>query len=215
MKKLLTILAVLTLSFSLVACNNNENKDNNKPPVENVVPGGDVEQGGELDENDPGVPEVPEVSAEMHDLVTALVGSVAEDKMFMGMEAVITKDTATTDLGLTAEQFEAMIADSVKYDPPMIPAFHSLSVVKVKEGQDVATVKDLIFNNINHRKWVCTGAEKVLVADSGNYIMLVLSTPDLCTDLYEGLKTKFGAENVGEALQRDGEPPYEEFVDEL
>ena len=214
MKKLLMILAVLVLSFTLVACDNNTNNDVNNDVnqgEENVLPGEDVNQGEELPGedvpvDDPGLEEMPTVSSEMETLVNDLVATVGQDKMFMGMMMPIVKDGAQSDLGLTAEDFEAKIVDSVKFDPPMIPANHSLCIVKVKEGEDVAAVKQAIFDNADYRKWICAAAEKVLVADSGNYVMLVMSTPDVCSNLYSALQTKFGAENVGAALERDGEP---------
>ena len=217
MKKLLMILAVLVLSFTLVACDNNTNNDVNNDVnqgEENVLPGEDVNQGEDVTVEDPGLEDMPVVSTEMETLVNDLVATVGEENMFMGMMMPIVKEGAVSDLGLTEEQFETMIEDSVKFDPPMIPANHSLCIVKVKEGEDVAAVKQAIFDNADYRKWICAAAEKVLVADSGNYVMLVMSTPEVCSNLYSALQTKFGAENVGAALERDGEPApnYEEAM---
>lgn len=222
MKKLLMILAVLVLSFTLVACGNNTDNDVTPNPnqgEEVVLPGEDVNQGEEVPDEDitvedPGLEEMPAVSEELETLVNDLVAIVGEENMFMGMMMPIVKDGAESDLGLTGEDFEAKIADSVKFDPPMIPANHSLCIVKVKDGEDVAAVKQAIFDNADYRKWICAAAEKVLVADSGNYVMLVMSTPEVCSDLYSALQEKFGTENVGAALERDGEPApvYEEVM---
>ena len=211
MKKVLMVLAVLALSFSLVACNNGKNNDvnqgNNNSQIENNVPGEDVEQGENnlpnegLDENG-----MPAVSEEMESLVNDLVTTVGEGNMFVGMATRLTGIEAPADLGITEEEFNAKIADAVKYDPMMMPTKHSLCIVKVKDGEDVAAVKEEIFNNADYRKWICTAAEHVLVADSGNYVMLVMSTPEICDNLFAALQIKFGTENVGTALRRDGEP---------
>lgn len=190
MKKLLMILVVLVLCIALVACGNKEDKQKEKFVL-------DVE------------------NAEA--LVNDLVEIVGAENMFMGMFQPLTSAEAPTDLGLAEEDFEAKIVDAAKYDPPMIPAFHSLCIVKVKDGEDVAAVKQTIFDNANYRKWVCSAAEKVLVADCGDYVMLVMSTPEVCNNLYAALQTKAGAENVGEALVRDGEPApnFDEVMEDV
>ena len=190
MKKLLMILVVLVLCVALVACGNKEDKQKERFVL-------DVE------------------NAEA--LVNELVGIVGEENMFFGMMMPLGAVEAPNDLGLTEEEFNAKVDHAVKYDPPMIPANHSLCIVKVKEGEDVESVKQAIFENANYRKWICAAAEKVLVADCGDYVMLVMSTPELCENLYAALKTKAGAENVGEALVRDGEPApnFDEVMEDV
>ena len=192
MKKLLMILVVLVLVLcvALVVCGNKEDKQTERF-VLNVE------------------------NAEA--LVNELVGIVGEENMFFGMMMPLGAVEAPNDLGLTEEEFNAKVDHAVKYDPPMIPANHSLCIVKVKEGEDVASVKQAIFENANYRKWICAAAEKVLVADCGDYVMLVMSTPELCENLYAALKTKAGAENVGEALERDGEPApnFDEVMEDI
>ena len=114
----------------------------------------------------------------------------------------IDREAAWNDLGLEAEVFDAKIVDSVKSESMMMPSNHSLCIVEVKAGEDVASVKDAIFKNANPRKWICANADKVLVVDSGDIVMLVMSTEENCTNLYNAFAGHFGAANVGAKLER-------------
>lgn len=114
----------------------------------------------------------------------------------------IDKEAAMSDIGLSADVFEAKIVDSVKSESMMMPSNHSLCIVEVKAGEDVAAIKDTIFKNADPRKWICANADKVLVVDSGNIIMLVMSTEENCTNLYNAFADHFGAANVGAKLER-------------
>lgn len=114
----------------------------------------------------------------------------------------IDREAAWSDIGLEAEVFDAKIADSVKSESMMMPSNHSLCIVEVKAGEDVASVKDAIFKNADPRKWICANADKVMVVDSGNIVMLVMSTEENCTNLYNAFADHFGAANVGAKLER-------------
>lgn len=114
----------------------------------------------------------------------------------------IDREAAWNDLGLEAEVFDAKIVDSVKSESMMMPSNHSLCIVEVKAGEDVASVKNAIFTNANPRKWICANADKVMVVDSGNIVMLVMSTEENCTNLYKAFADHFGAANVGAKLER-------------
>lgn len=114
----------------------------------------------------------------------------------------IDSEAAWNDLGLEADVFTAKIVDSVKSESMMMPSNHSLCIVEVKAGEDVAAIKNAIFTNANPRKWICVNADKVLVVDSGNLVMLVMSTEENCTNLYNAFADRFGAANVGAKLER-------------
>ena len=107
-------------------------------------------------------------------------------------------------IGLDATQFADYVADSFCSEPAISPANHSLCVIEVKDGVDVAEVKQLVFDHANPAKWVCMSAEQVLVVESGNYIMLVMSDAATCDALYQAFSDHFAGE-VGEKLTRVGE----------
>ncbi len=140
-------------------------------------------------------------SAAMKSLVDEL-NTKANVQVNAPFDMKIDREAAFNDIGLEADVFDAKIADSVKSESMMMPSNHSLCIVEVKAGEDVAAVKDEIFKNANPRKWICVNADKVMVVDSGNYVMLVMSTEENCTNLYNAFADHFGAANVGAKLER-------------
>lgn len=160
-----------------------------------VTPDEPVEEPGEEDV-DPMM-----TSTAMKTLVDKL-NTTANVQVNAPFDMKIDREAAWNDLGLEAEMFDAKIVDSVKSESMMMPSNHSLCIVEVKAGEDVASVKNAIFTNANPRKWICANADKVLVVDSGNIIMLVMSTEENCTNLYNAFADHFGAANVGAKLER-------------
>ena len=140
-------------------------------------------------------------SAAMKTLVDKL-NTTANVQVNAPFDMKIDREGAFNDIGLEAEVFDAKIVDSVKSESMMMPSNHSLCIVEVKAGEDVASVKNDIFTNANPRKWICANADKVMVVDSGNIIMLVMSTEENCTNLYNAFADHFGAANVGAKLER-------------
>ncbi len=140
-------------------------------------------------------------STAMKTLVDKL-NTTADVQVNAPFDMKIDREGAFNDIGLEAEVFDAKIVDSVKSESMMMPSNHSLCIVEVKAGEDVASVKNEIFTNANPRKWICANADKVMVVDSGNIVMLVMSTEENCTNLYNAFVDHFGAANVGAKLER-------------
>ena len=51
-------------------------------------------------------------------------------------------------------------------------------------SQEVEALKDEISKGINLRKWVCVSAEKAVIANCGNTIVMVMSTVAIADDVY-------------------------------
>lgn len=153
-------------------------------------------------------PDIPDeddylVSAEMEALLNDLV-TKSEVQFPMPGSSKIILANAPTFVGLSEDLFSKYVVDSVVYEPMISPATNSLCIVKLSEEADMPTLKQTVLDNSNPAKWICTGAEKCLVIESGRYIMLVMSTPENCEALKTAFVEHFGAENVGEALTKDG-----------
>ena len=121
---------------------------------------------------------------------------------------------APTFVGLSEQLFTQYVTDSIVYEPMISPATSSLCIVKVSDEANVSDLKQEVIDNANPRKWICTGAEKCLAIDSGNYILLIMSTPDNCEAMKNAFTKHFGADNVGEALTKDG-VPAQDFGDDF
>ncbi len=151
-------------------------------------------------------------STEMQTLVDTLITNSGVQFAMPGSMKILLAN-APTFVGLSEDLFTANVVDSIVYEPMISPATSSLCIVKLSEEADIATLKQTVLDNSNPAKWICTGAEKVLVMESGRYIMLVMSTPENCDALKTAFTNHFGAENVGEALTKDGVAAEDPFAD--
>lgn len=81
---------------------------------------------------------------------------------------------------------------------------YSSFLMRVEDGADIDAIKEAIINGINPRKWICVGADKVIVTSSGNIIYMVMSADRLvpAEELYNAFAEVAGT--VGEKLVRDG-----------
>lgn len=85
----------------------------------------------------------------------------------------ITSDNVEYYLGLkTIDGIEEAIAS----EPMMSSYAHSVCLVRVKDGTDVAQMMKDIKENVNPQKWICVGVEpeNVMVTNQDNLILLVM-----------------------------------------
>lgn len=68
---------------------------------------------------------------------------------------------------------------------------HSICLLKVPDGTDAAKVADQINKNKDPRKWVCVEAEKAVVLQKGNYILLAMSNTDIVDTVSANFKAIF------------------------
>ena len=115
----------------------------------------------------------------------------------------ITAEAAFTYLGLAEEDYTKAVEVGVANESMMMPSNHSFCLLKVKEGTDIATLKQSIYDNCNPRKWICMSAQYVLVAGNGEYVMLAMSSKENCENLLKAFEAKFGKD--ASVLQRVAE----------
>lgn len=180
------------------------------------------------DENEPVIPdddngeETPDNGNEVENpddgentQITTPTASVVMDKMtnivakagaevMAPMQDAITAESSLGFIALSEEDFNTYVTESVVYESMISPAFQSICIVKVNDTSKIADLKKSILDNSNPRKWICTSAEKAVVVDCGEYIMLAMSTEDLCDKLVTAFGQEMGG-NLGEILSKTAE----------
>ncbi|MDO5442007.1 MAG: hypothetical protein Q4F55_05595 [Bacillota bacterium] len=66
---------------------------------------------------------------------------------------------------------------------------HSLVVIRT-ESDNASSLAQTVFEKANPNKWLCVGAEKVNVAYTNHYIVLVMSREDIADDIISNFKTQ-------------------------
>lgn len=56
---------------------------------------------------------------------------------------------------------------------------HSIALLRVPDGMDAAEIAKQIEEKANPHKWICVEAEKMIVKQRGNVVLLAMSTPDV------------------------------------
>lgn len=102
----------------------------------------------------------------------------------IGETMEIDQESMAYHLGVdTLKVEEAYVSDAM-----MSSQAHSVAVVKLKAGEDVAAAKKAIEENANPRKWLCVEAEEVIVENIGNTIILIMTDKDYASKLQENFK---------------------------
>ena len=70
------------------------------------------------------------------------------------------------------------VTDAATYGPMIGSIPFCLSLVRVKEGADVAAVAGEMKANIDTRKWVCVEADDLQVVSFGDVVMLIMVGSD-------------------------------------
>jgi len=71
------------------------------------------------------------------------------------------------------------ISDVAVYESMVGSIAFSLVAVRVKEGVDAKTVGEAMKNGIDTRKWICVGADELMVAGYGDVVMLIMLDSNL------------------------------------
>ena len=99
--------------------------------------------------------------------------------------------------------------DAVVVSEPMIGSqAYSLVLVKVKDGQDANAIAKEMSENIDTRKWICVEAEKLYATSVDNLAVLVMSSDEWATPVYNKLKEVLGAHN--EEYVKDNSSAFED-----
>ena len=123
------------------------------------------------------------VEGKLEDLMTKVYEDIPEEERpMMLMNVEVNEENVEYYLGTTDIAYEEALASESGVGS--IP--HSVVLVRVKENADIKAIKTKIKDSVNPRKWVCVEAEKVVVENRGNLIILIMSSSDNVDKLLTG-----------------------------
>lgn len=123
------------------------------------------------------------INSSLSDIMKVIYNGVDTPAVF---ESEITADNVAYFLGLedTTMYSEALSSDA------MISAIpHSVCLVRIAEGQDVDEIKSLIEENANPNKWICVFAERVIVDNIDNVVVLIMDGEKTANELHKNFLT--------------------------
>lgn len=157
MKKIMILVlsAVLLLSMTACACTGDQAASDSTPV--------------------PSPTEAPDPinTAALADIMTAILKD-APIEMVTG-ESAIEEERFSWVFGI--EPIEG--AEGYSSEAMISSIAHSIALLRVPEGTDAAEVAKQIEEKADPRKWICVEAEKTIVRQRGNVVLLVMSKADI------------------------------------
>lgn len=118
-------------------------------------------------------------------------------------------DVLKSYTGLTSnENIDAAIAS----EPLIGSQAYSFVLVKVKDGADANEIAKQMSEQVDTRKWVCVEAEKLYATSVDNLAVLVMSSDEWATPVYNKLKEILGAHD--EEYIKENQSAFEDQMEE-
>ena len=146
MKKFIAFVLVAVMALSMVACGG---KGADKAPLE-----------GTMEENVMKVMEIAPVEFMAGTMPVDLTDTSEDGKWALSY--------------FTGLQSAENITDVCVYEPMMGSQAFSLVMVRTAEGADPVAVAQEMKDNIDPRKWICVGADEMMVVTYSDVVMLVM-----------------------------------------
>lgn len=204
-KKLLICLSlILALSVALAGCKkDNQTPDATPTPSEQVSPSPDAtpsatpEATPDTTPDGGGAPDSDSAAGILAEIMLAAGNKLTGDsKLPMSFEAEITKDNCT-GVGLTSEQLEQYVAEAYSSSGALTTSAHELVIFKCKDAESAAEVKKLVAEGFDPGKWICVRPDKCAAVDSGEYVLLAVSSSAVADAVLEAFDGITG-ESMGE-----------------
>ena len=185
MKKILAIVLALVTVLSLAACGAKVDPETNAPEETTAAA-------------------VAELEGTLEEIANKVIKNTSTIEMaLMPPTPVDFSDVEAAKYYIGVDPTEKV--DSAVFVDPMIGSIpFSMAVIKAKDGADVEALKDEISKGINLRKWICVSAEKAVIANCGNTIIMVMSTVTIADDVYNAFNI-VASGNASQPLVVEGE----------
>lgn len=150
MKKIISIVLAATLVFAMAACTKKEGAK------ESALTGAPAQI--------------------LPSLLEKAGSSLSEENALpASFEYEVSAQSAQSDLGLSAADFEKYIEAATASKAFINTTAHLVTLAKLKDAGDAVTVKALVAKDFDSMQWICVFPEESSVVESGAYILLISS----------------------------------------
>ena len=184
MKKILTLLSVLALTFSLAACGNNSQNsaDNNRASVKDALT----------------LLNTVWDSYDEADKFPAAGGDMSEDNSVEnapGKFGIDNSENLDVMLGFPAS-FADKIDDAASLFHMMNSNTFTCGAFHVKDSANVSEIADAVKENIMNRQWMCGFPDKFVIASVDDYIVAFFGAEDLIDTFKDKLSASYSSTNI-------------------
>ena len=106
----------------------------------------------------------------------------------------VSADMSQNDVGLSTADFNRLVSSAASSLAAIGTFAHQIVVIQANDASSAAEVKNLISgsNGYDSQKWICVWPEKVIVVESGAYVLLAAARVDVVDAAIEAFKNEAG-----------------------
>ena len=184
MRKFVSMILVLALALSLVACGGNKSPETQAPTAAPTTEMPTEAPATEAPETEAPATEAPAAEADTTTLEGIINGILALNPVeFMGGQIGLDL-TDTSEEGLwslkafTGLDNADLISEAMVFEPMMGSIPYSMVLVRATDAANAEAVADAMKAGIDQRKWICVEADDLLVTACGDVVMLIMVGSD-------------------------------------
>lgn len=115
------------------------------------------------------------------DILNQVYEKIPEDQLPMTMVAPIEADMSEYYVGVSADRYK----EAASGDAMINAVAHSVCIIRANSIDDVDALKKDIEAAADPGKWICVGAEKVIVDSIGDTVILIMSDTATADAIHE------------------------------
>lgn len=165
MKKIFTVLLAALMILSFAACGTD--------PVDDQQSSGNPNYEGTLAALVEGIYEKNPLEMMVSQAIDIDITDADALKYYLGLESADDITQAVFSEAMTGSQA------------------YSLCLARLGEGADVDAIKNAILNGVDTQKWICVGADQLIVGNCGDVVIMVMADSQLSETLAEDIYGAF------------------------
>lgn len=175
MKKIISIILVLSMLFSLAACAPAKKDNEPQTPPDNTDIGDTVPD--DADNNDTAPIDAAPIDDIPLDTILSLFGDMTDIGLDELMHVNVSAEEAGYEMGY--DSFAGEFESAMALKPMMNTSPFVLMVYRLAEGADASAFAADIEKNANPAKWICVQADRVFTRVSGRTVLFVMCPNDM------------------------------------
>jgi len=182
-KRIFIVLIVIMFIFTLVACAGQGT-------------GGGAATGDSGSSGAGSVP-VSSLSGTAIEVLTKLDDDLKQKGIEMPMTlppTEVSSDMSQNDIGLSSGDFSRLVSSAASSLAAIGTFAHQIAVIQANDAAAATEIKNLISGSGGYdaQKWICVWPDKVIVVESGAYVLLAAANTDVVDAAVEAFRTEAG-----------------------
>ena len=106
----------------------------------------------------------------------------------------VVSEMSQNDIGLTSADFDRLVTSAASSLAAIGTFAHQIAIIQANDASAATQIKSLISGSDGYdaQKWICVWPDKVIVVESGAYVLLAAANADVVDAAIEAFRTEAG-----------------------